>query len=186
MAYYECLPTRLNPLAERTCFCQARSGAALEALDPAWHTLPGLTAEETFQLDCSGWLRVPAVLSAAEAAALRPGDGEDPLVDHPTMRKYLAAMCGADYRQDTRMATLRAPAPHAPVPLGACSTPDALWGREYFASNWGSPGLVVFRGVRAVYALGDAAAEVAGPAAARSPPPPLRKAYTFRCRRISA
>ena len=28
MAYSECLPTRLNPLAERTCFHQARCGSS--------------------------------------------------------------------------------------------------------------------------------------------------------------
>jgi hypothetical protein len=32
MAYYECLPTRLNPLAERTGFSQASSWEARQAI----------------------------------------------------------------------------------------------------------------------------------------------------------
>ena len=35
MAYSECLPTRLNPLAERACFSQARPVAAVCAEDAA-------------------------------------------------------------------------------------------------------------------------------------------------------
>ena len=75
----------------------ANDGAPLELdYDPVTQ-LPGLSHEETFQLDVSGYLRLPGVLSAEEAAAvsLQPtgggggGGGQDPLCDHPTLRRYL-------------------------------------------------------------------------------------------------
>ena len=141
---------------------EAEGRARMEALDPAWMKLPGLTEEETFQLDVSGYLRVPGVLSAEEAAAVSlDGAGGDPLASHPTLQRYLTAMCGDDYRQDTRIGLLQPPAEGDAIPLTAPAQADAVWGKEYFATNWGSPGLAVFRGVRVTWSLGSAPAEVA-------------------------
>jgi hypothetical protein len=37
IAYSKCLPTRLNPLAERTCFSQAEAFLFLTAISLPWH-----------------------------------------------------------------------------------------------------------------------------------------------------
>eukprot|EP01052_Picozoa_sp_SAG31_P038795 SAG31_NODE_5251_length_2649_cov_1.978039_2_plen_336_part_00 len=123
--------------------------------------LPGLDAEETFQLDVSGYLHLRGAVTATELSStsvlrLKEGksDGRDPLRENAELIRLLTAMSGPDHRQDTQIEVLQ-PASlssqNSVVPLRTID-PRIKNGREYFVS---SDGMVLFRGVRVVWHIGN-------------------------------
>jgi hypothetical protein len=136
--------------------------------------LPGLSHEETFQLDVSGYLHVPAAIGPAPAAgalcqeaaarlaaAEADGTGLDPCAGHPASTRLLTAMCGEDYRQNSKAERLLPPddgggGGTAEVPLRSVESPE-LSGKDYSVS-W--DGIVAFRGVRTFWNLGGSVASV--------------------------
>ena len=122
---------------------------------------PGLTVEESFQLDVSGYLLLRGVLRADEVLAAQRalssnGGGVDPLAKHPELQRCLLGMCGDGFRQDTRwvaMAPAAAGTAGGGVPLSSVAGPSALNGKDYFDGAKSRGLMPVFRGVRACWAL---------------------------------
>ena len=123
---------------------------------------PGLSVDESFQLDVSGFLLLRGALGPAEVAAAQRAlaeneqHGADPLADHPEVQRCLHGMCGEGFRQDTHCAEMPPATLHSGdggVPLRSVEGPARLWGKEYRGANKSRGLMPVFRGARVCWAL---------------------------------
>ena len=132
---------------------QAAPGVGFDPLTQ----FPGMTIDESFQLDVSGFLLLRGVLSSADAALARRAldGGVDPLTEHPQLQRCLHGMCGEGFRQDTHCVPMlpAAGAIGGRVPLRSVALPAALNGKDYFGGAKNRGLMPIFRGVRVCWAL---------------------------------
>ena len=111
MAYSERLPTRLNPLAEGTCFSQATMRAAANAVGPATACVLKNAVYSIVQEDvpegCSARPGTSAeeglAATTCDLVALEPGGYTADITDYPHLELDLEECSEWDYSSDERV-----------------------------------------------------------------------------------